>query len=207
MYDRHRPWCADSAWDRILTSLQVKADAKGCLDWSLRAWTPHRAAPTSTRPAPDAEAAPGQPLAPPALSDRDVLGRLAPAGRAHHRVAVGRVPRGGNGPCSPPRVRWRARAPKSAPVHGPVGGLPGAVGDVAAVTLGARPRRPRSGFTVRIPDGMAEAPPDVVVSGRDRPTPHGQTARTVSLGRITASLAQAGITLRCGGAPSRARCR
>jgi transposase len=35
VYDRHRRWCADGTWDRILTAVQAAADAEGRLDWSL----------------------------------------------------------------------------------------------------------------------------------------------------------------------------
>jgi transposase len=35
VYDRHRRWCADGTWDRILTAVQAAADAEGRLDWSM----------------------------------------------------------------------------------------------------------------------------------------------------------------------------
>lgn len=35
VYERHRRWCADGTWDRILQAVQADADAQGRLDWSL----------------------------------------------------------------------------------------------------------------------------------------------------------------------------
>ncbi|WTW99953.1 IS5 family transposase [Streptomycetaceae bacterium NBC_01309] len=56
VYQRHRRWSADGTWDRILTALQVRADAEGALDWSCVGVDS-----TSVRAHPDAARAPRAP--------------------------------------------------------------------------------------------------------------------------------------------------